>query len=182
MQYVWFQIRNNTLEYLSAIHIFTMEEETYYQELLEIENALKQEPAIRSEFSGGTDESWKTSTEHDPLKKPFLSCLMCGKVFTKLSRLKTHEKVHTGEKPYSCSHCDYKFTQLSNLKRHERTHTGDKPYTCSGCKISFTVAKSLRSHKSKCPELQKDRKSSSFLQHIKIESISFFITVLETVL
>ena len=126
MQNVWFRIKTNTLEYLSVSHIFTMEDETY-KELMEIENALKEEPA-RSEFSCVTVESWKTSNEHNPF-----SCFTRGKVFTTLSYLKTHERIHTGEKPYSCSQCDYKCSTSDSLKKHERIHTGEKPFSCSQC-------------------------------------------------
>ena len=36
--------------------------------------------------------------------------------------LTKHERIHTGEKPFSCSHCDFKFSQSSNLERHEIIH------------------------------------------------------------
>ena len=73
----------------------------------------------------------KTENELPFFKKPVLfSCSKCDKKFTSANSLKTHEIVHTNEKPFSCSKCDKAFTQASDLKRHKRIHTNEKPYIC----------------------------------------------------
>ena len=51
-----------------------------------------------------------------------LTCNLCQKIFTKLSSLKEHKMIHTGEKPFPCSICNKRFISRSKLKRHELTH------------------------------------------------------------
>ena len=41
-----------------------------------------------------------------------LSCLRCDKTIIQVTKLKIHERIHTGKKPFSCSKCDKKTHQI----------------------------------------------------------------------
>ena len=78
-------------------------------------------------------------------EKPF-HCTFCQKAFTLEHHLKRHDRIHTGEKPFQCNTCTRYFNDTGSLKRHERIHTGEKPYQCKYCKTSFTHSKTLKNH------------------------------------
>ncbi|XP_039525773.1 zinc finger protein 480-like [Pimephales promelas] len=52
-------------------------------------------------------------------------CSMCSRDFNRLENLKTHLRIHTGERPYSCSLCGVRFRHSGALTRHFRIHTGE---------------------------------------------------------
>ncbi|CAL1530490.1 unnamed protein product, partial [Lymnaea stagnalis] len=60
-------------------------------------------------------------------------CSVCCKAFTCSSHMRSHEKLHSGEKPHRCDICGSKFTKRSSLKKHlKRTHSVQNTPSCLG--------------------------------------------------
>ncbi|XP_008290315.1 zinc finger protein 408 [Stegastes partitus] len=73
-------------------------------------------------------------------------CSYCGKSLRDPHSLKSHERLHTGERPHRCPICGKGYTLATKLRRHVRSsHLKEKPYSCH-CGASYTVRQSLLRH------------------------------------
>ncbi|XP_019723136.1 zinc finger protein 408-like [Hippocampus comes] len=73
-------------------------------------------------------------------------CSYCGKSLRDPHTLKSHERLHTGDRPHRCPICKKGYTMATKLRRHiKSSHVTEKPHSCH-CGASYTLRQSLLRH------------------------------------
>lgn len=101
---------------------------------------------VESDKSVPNSSSLIESQNGQNCSNDLLSCLICGKHFVSIGRLKSHEKTHTKSRPFKCIDCGKTFTVRYSLICHTRVHTRERPYSCNLCGSRFSQASSLKTH------------------------------------
>ncbi|KAL1248540.1 hypothetical protein QQF64_021858 [Cirrhinus molitorella] len=108
------------------------------RKLKESQASNEEEDDDEDEEFGNDNEDWAGEEEVKPLQdKHRPICNICGNLFSEMSSLRRHMRIHKGLKPYQCQLCTRSFRQGNQLKTHMRIHTGEKPFNCTSCDARF---------------------------------------------
>jgi Zinc finger, C2H2 type len=61
-------------------------------------------------------------------RRPRFPCDCCDMVFHYKQALETHERIHTGARPFVCPTCQKTFSDRSNFRRHQLSHLRQAEY------------------------------------------------------
>ncbi|XP_023955077.2 zinc finger protein interacting with ribonucleoprotein K [Bicyclus anynana] len=74
-------------------------------------------------------------------------CEHCGKGYPVYNVLQAHQLLKHSMGPYrQCSYCPFKAPGKIELTEHERIHSGERPYTCDKCGLTFRRRAIWRKH------------------------------------
>ncbi|XP_065295144.1 endothelial zinc finger protein induced by tumor necrosis factor alpha-like isoform X2 [Dermacentor albipictus] len=74
-------------------------------------------------------------------------CSYCSYSSNDRHRVTSHERTHTGERPYVCKVCQKGFAQPCTLAAHMDTHSEQKQHACEVCDKRYRSSSSLASHR-----------------------------------
>ena len=85
------------------------------------------------------------------------NCKKCDYTTQQMDELKTHRKIHKGEKRYKCDECEFCSGNSQGLDRHKISHNEDAWFTCDHdqCNYKTSTTKDLKKHKIKHVEIYK---------------------------
>jgi uncharacterized Zn-finger protein len=103
-----------------------------------------------------------------------IRCSECDNAFAYSSMIKSHWKIHSGDKPFVFLVCFQSYTRKDNRNGHMRIHTGEKPFkfaqTAAWPSTRTVIWRNMCDIKCiKCSKTFK--KSSTLKRHLKLHTV-----------
>ena len=92
------------------------------------------------------DMNIKSAFSGEERKRKTHKCDQCHYSSNNIGHLRSHLKMHSGEKGHKCDQCDYASFEVGHLRSHLKVHSGEKKKECNQCNFSTAYAQSFKNH------------------------------------
>lgn len=165
------------------------------------ERITRKDTHVRKEIQMSIRGMWQSLSQSKPLEhsyphpckqfrikktgeRPFV-CEICSRAFNEKGNMKTHLRIHKGEKPFACQFkdCTKSFRTQGHLEDHYRNHFLIRPFDCNLCSKKFSRSSTLKIHQRthsnlkmfECPVKncgKRFREKGNMMNHYKIHVIN----------
>ncbi len=145
---------NSSDEDISFKHNYETRKKSSFKKKHEYKN-------IKENSSNQLKTHLRVNIEEKPYKCNFIiEGLECNKEFTRRRCLISHQRIHTGEKPFYCELCKGLFRTSNFLKKHKCTYNKRKLFNCIKCKEKFISKSQIKNH---------NCKNKPFIQNLNVQ-------------
>ena len=81
------------------------------------------------------EEEYEEESGYPPNAEPDrpFSCDKCGRKFIRITHMRRHMRIHTGERPFLCHICGRRYARGDYLRAHIQAHRKEKMHKCKVC-------------------------------------------------
>eukprot|EP01083_Nonionella_stella_P025669 70730_1 len=136
-----FHLKDHLIKHVTKSHQLSINVNTEYKS----RKSLSTENQSLAAYHQSQSET-KHHKPYSPCSARIFQCYVCEKLFKSKSKVKSHQRSRSDERPFPCSLCGKSFKSQNYLKQHHRSHSGEIHFPCNLCGKLFKYKSEVKQH------------------------------------